>query len=53
MLRTTTPKLLAEGKLDKLWETEVHLRDTNALDKSRWHSNGWLLDMSMDIRDNM
>ena len=35
MLRTTKPKLLAEGSLDKLWGTGVHLRDTNAMDKSR------------------
>ena len=43
MLRTTSLKLLAEGTLDKTWGTGVHLRDTNALYRNRWHS----------IRDNM
>ena len=49
MLRTTSPKLLAEGTTDKTWGTGIHLHDTNALDRSRWHSNGWLSNMLMDI----
>ena len=49
MLRTTSLKLLAEGTTDKTWGTGIHLHDTNALDRSRWHSNGWLSNMLMDI----
>ena len=40
MLQTTTPKLLVEGTTDKTWGTGIHQHDANALDRSRWHSNG-------------
>ena len=50
MLRTTTPKLVAEATTDRTWGTGIHLRDSNALDKKRWTSNGWLSDMLMSIR---
>ena len=52
MLKTTAPKLLPEGTVDKTWRTGVHLRDSNALDRSWWHSNGWLSNMLVDIKDN-
>ena len=50
MLRTTKPKLVAEATTDRMWGTGIHLRDSNALDRKRWTSNGWLSDMLMSIR---
>ena len=50
MLLTTKPKLLVEATTDRTWGTGIHLRDSNALDRKRWTSNGWLLDMLMSIR---
>ena len=51
MLKTTYPKVLAEGTTDRTWDTGIHLRDPNALDRSKWQMNGWLSDMLMTIRD--
>ena len=51
ILKTTYPKLLAEETTDRMWGTSIHLRDSHTLDRSRWHSNGWLSDMLMTIRD--
>ena len=50
MLSATKPKLLVEASMDKLWGTGVALPDSNALDTSKWSSNGWLSDMLMDIQ---
>ena len=50
MLLTTTPKLVAEATTDRMWGTGIHLRDSNALDRKRWTSNGWLSDMLMSTR---
>ena len=50
MLKTTTPKLLVEATNNRTWGTGIHLRDTNALDRKHWTSNGWLSDMLMSIR---
>ena len=52
MLNTTVPKLLAEATTDRTWGTGIHLWDTNALDRKRWTSNGWLSDMLMSIRSD-
>ena len=49
MLKSTKPKLVAEATTDKMWGTGMHLRDSNALDRKRWSSNGWLSDMLMSI----
>ena len=35
MLKTTTPKILAEATQDRLWETGIKLRDTCALDTEK------------------
>ena len=53
MLKTTTPKLLVESTADnKTWETGVPLKDHEALNREKWHNQGWLSSMLMDIRDN-
>ena len=41
MLKSTKPKLVAEATTDRTWGTGIHLRDSNALDRKRWTSNGW------------
>ena len=51
MLKTTHPKLLAEGTTDRTWETGIHLRDSKALDRSKCQSYGWLSDIFMCIRE--
>ena len=51
LLKTTYPKLLAEGTMDRTWGTGIHLMDNNALDRSRWQLNGWLSNMLMSMRD--
>ena len=50
MLKSTEPKLVVEATTDRTWGTGIHLRDSNALDRKRWTSNGWLSDMLMSIR---
>ena len=51
MLKTTAPKLLVECSSDKLWGTGVPMRESEPLNKDKWHNTGWLSDMLMDIRD--
>ena len=52
MLKLTEPKLVAEATTDRTWGTGIHLRDSNALDRKRWSSNGWLSNMLMSIRSD-
>ena len=52
LLKSTTPKTLAEATLDRLWGTGIALRDTNALDTGKWNSTGWLSKMLLAIRDD-
>ena len=52
LLQSTTPKILAEATLDRLWGTGIALRDTNALNTGKWNSTGWLSKMLMTIRDD-
>ena len=52
LLKSTTPKILAEATLDRLWGTGIALRDTNALNTGKWNSTGWLSKMLMAIRDD-
>ena len=49
LLKTTTPKILAEATTDRLWGTGVALQDTCALDTTKWHSTGWLSRMLINI----
>ena len=42
MLKSTEPKVIVESSLDKLWGTEVQLRDQNALNPEKWHGTGWM-----------
>ena len=42
LLKTTSPKVLAEVMMDWLWGTGINLRDTCALDMEKWSSPGWL-----------
>ena len=51
MLKTTSPKILAEAMTDCLWGTGLWLRDTHALDTEKWAGPGWLSRMLITIRD--
>ena len=51
MLKTTTPKILAEATTDRLWGTGVRLRDRSALDTGKWTGIGWLSRMLTTIRN--
>ena len=53
MLKATRIKTVAEASNDHIWGTGVPLRDTRALNKSNWHSNGWLSHMLHTIRDSL
>ena len=53
MLKTTTPKILAEATTDRLWGTGIQLWDTCALDTEKWSGTGWLLRMLITIRDEL
>ena len=53
MLKTTTPKILAEATTDRLWGTGIRLRDTCALDTEKWSGTGWLSRMLITIRDEL
>ena len=52
MLRTTSPKILAEATTDRLWGTGVKLRDTQALNTEKWSGPGWLSRMLISIRED-
>ena len=51
MLKTTSPKILAEAMTDHLWVTGIRLRDTCALDTEKWAGPGWLSRMLITIRE--
>ena len=51
MLKTTTPKILAEATTDRLWGTGIRLWDTCAVDIEKWSGTGWLSRMLITIRD--
>ena len=51
MLKTTTPKILAEATTHRLWGTGIRLRDTCALDTDKWAGPGWLSRMLITIRE--
>ena len=51
MLKTTSPKILAEATTDRLWGTGIRLRDSCALDTEKWSGTGWLSRMLIMIRD--
>ena len=51
LLKTTSPKILAEAMTDRLWGTSIALRDSCALQTDKWHSSGWLSCMLMTIKD--
>ena len=51
MLKTMTPKTLAEATTDRLWGTGIQLRDSSALDTGKWSGIGWLSRMLIMIRD--
>ena len=53
LLKTTSPKILAEATLDHLWGTGIALRDTSALNTDKWSSTGWLSRMLLTIRDEL
>ena len=52
LLKTTSPKILAEATSDHLWGTGITLRDTSALNTDKWSSTGWLPKMLLTIRDD-
>ena len=51
MLKTMSPKILAEAMTDHLWGTGLRLQDTYALDTEKWAGTGWLSIMLITIRD--
>ena len=51
LLKTTSPKTLAEAITNRLWGTGIVLRDSCALQTDKWYSSGWLSHMLMMIRD--
>ena len=51
MLKTTSPKILAEAITDRLWGTGIRLQDSCALDTGKWSGTGWLSRMLITIRD--
>ena len=53
LLKTTSPKILAESTLHHLWGTGVALRDTSALNMDKWSSTGWLSRMLITIHDEL
>ena len=50
MLKTTSPKTLAEASTDRTWGTGIGLRDIDALKQDQWHTPGWLSNMLQRIR---
>ena len=53
LLKTTSPKILAEATPDRLWGTGVALRDSCALSTDKWSSAGWLSRMLTTIHDEL
>ena len=51
MLKTKSPKILAEATTDRLWGMELRLQDTYALDTEKWAGPGWLSRMLITIRE--
>ena len=51
MLKTKSPKILAEATTDRLWGTGIQLRDSCVLDTEKWSGTGWLSRMLITIRD--
>ena len=49
LLKTTTPKILAEATTDCLRGTGIVLCDTCVLDTNKWSSNAWLSHMLITI----
>ena len=52
MLKSTALKLIVESTNDKIWGTGIPLKESDALNKDKWHNNGWLSSMLMSIRDS-
>ena len=52
MLRTTSPKILAEVTTDRLWGTSIKLNDPHTLDTEKWSGLGWLSKMLLSIRED-
>ena len=53
LLKTTSPKIVAEATLDRLWGTGIALRDTCALNTDKWSSTGWLSRMLLTIHQEL
>ena len=51
MLKTTEPKVLVEASNDKVWGTDISLRDSQAPNTNKWSGKGWLSNMLTIIRD--
>ena len=50
MLKTTSPKTLAEASIDRTWGTGIGLRDSDTLKQDHWHTSGWLSNILQRIR---
>ena len=50
MLKTTSPKTLAEASIDRTWGMGISLRDSDTLKQDHWHTSGWLSNMLQRIR---
>ena len=53
LLKSTSPKILAEVTTDHLWGTGIPLQDTSALNTSMWSSSGWLSCMLLTIHEEL
>ena len=49
MLKTTSPKTLAEASIDRTWGIGIGLRDSDTLKQDHWHTPGWLSNMLQRI----
>ena len=53
LLKSTSPKILAEATTDYLWDTGIALQDTSTLNTSIWSSSGWLSRMLLTICEEL
>lgn len=53
LLRSTGSVLLVESSPDKIWGTGIHLKHEDALQKSKWTSNGLMSEILSRVRSEL